>query len=142
MRSDLDYWQRTAEHCGAGILKLPLTGYRQVPGSLSRRPRVMEIGIERVLHKLDERGAWRGRRLLRRKAISHFHYSCAHLYGAAGHQGFAIRRMIQSLAWYPFPYARCETTATFARPKRLAVLFLRMLGLMPPEPTVAEGGQA
>src|SRR4051794_36482571 len=31
---DLDYWQRTAELCGVGILKLPLTGYRHVPGSL------------------------------------------------------------------------------------------------------------
>ena len=33
---DLDYWQRTAARCGAGILRLPLTGYRQVSGSLSR----------------------------------------------------------------------------------------------------------
>ena len=102
----------------------------------------MEVGIERVIRKLDERGAWAGRRSLRRKAISHFHYSCAHLYGAAGHQAFAIRRMMQSLAWYPFPYKRSETGATLARPRRLAVLFLRLLGLKPPEPTVAEGGQA
>jgi glycosyltransferase involved in cell wall biosynthesis len=139
---DLDYWQRTAEQCGVGILRLPLTGYRQVAGSLSRRPRVMEVGIQKLIDKLDQRGAWKRRPLLRRKAISHFHYSCAHLYGAAGYQTYAIGRMIQSLAWYPFPYARCETTAKFARAKRLAVLCLRLLRVAPPEPTVAQGGQA
>ena len=139
---DLDYWQRTAERCGVGILRLPLTGYRQVPGSLSRRPRVMEVGIESLLAKLDQRDAWAGRRTLRRKAISHFHYSCAHLYGAAGHQAYAIRRMIQSLVWYPFPYARCETTASFCAGQAPGGSVSSHARLARPEPTVAEGGQA
>jgi hypothetical protein len=102
----------------------------------------MDLALKRVIQKLDQRGAWKGRAAVRRKAISHYHYSCAHRCGAAGYQTYAVGRMIQSLAWYPFPYARCETTAKFARPKRLAVLFLRMLHLAPPEPTVAQGGQA
>jgi glycosyltransferase involved in cell wall biosynthesis len=139
---DLDYWQRTAELCGVANIKLPLTGYRQVPGSLSRRPRAMEIGLERVLLKLDARNAWRGQTALRRKFISYYHYACAHLYGAAGHRAFAVRRMLQSLAWYPLPYERSESGARFARPRRLAVLSLRMLRLMPPEHALAAGGRS
>lgn len=138
---DLDYWQRSAELAGVAIVKLPLTGYRQVPGSLSRRPREMEVGIERVLQKLDARDAWRGRNWLRRKSISYFHYACAHLYGAAGHRAFAVRRMLQSLAWYPLPYEQSESGFALARPRRLAVLTLRMLRLKAPETFLMSGGK-
>lgn len=130
---DLDYWQRSAELSGFAILKSPLTGYRLVPGSLSRRPIAMETGIRSVLKMLDERDAWRGRPWLRRKAISHLHYSCANLYAAAGQPAVALKRLLQSLAWYPLPFDRSETGAAMVRPRRAAVLLLRLLHLMRPE---------
>jgi glycosyltransferase involved in cell wall biosynthesis len=139
---DFDYWQRIAQ-CGVvAILKSPLTGYRQVAGSVSRQPAGVEKGIRQILRKLDEQDAWRGRYWLRRKAISHLHYSVAYLHGAAGCQGLGLWEMLQSLAWYPLPYRRAEAGATLGRPRRTMVLSLRLLGLKRPESPLEIGGSA
>lgn len=125
---DWDYWIRSAETAPVANVLAPLTGYRQVAGSLSRRPIAMEHGIRTVIAKLDARNAWKGRHWLRRRAISHLHNSIAHLYGASGDQAAAIKRMIQSFVSYPFPFDRYESPAALARPRRTAVLMLRHLG--------------
>src|SRR4051794_21607577 len=65
---DHDLWLRLAEAGVVATLDLPLTGYRQVPGSLSRQATTMRAGMRQILRKLDQRQAWRGERWLRRKA--------------------------------------------------------------------------
>src|SRR5262249_27770933 len=67
---DRDLWLRLAEITQAAKLNLPLTGWRFVPGSLSQTLDFLKQGGEQLLRKLDERGAWKGRPLLRRKAYS------------------------------------------------------------------------
>ncbi len=131
---DHDYWLRAAEITGVANVEAPLTGYRSVAESLSKRPNAMEADMRRILAKLDTRG-WRGRRLCQRKAHSYCCYSCAYMYGAAGNQARALMNMAKSLAWYPLPYRRTEVSMTLARPRMLAVLALRLLRLLPDEAT-------
>jgi glycosyltransferase involved in cell wall biosynthesis len=124
---DHDYWLRVAEVARVAILPLPLTGYRCVPGSLSKRAVVMEAGMQRILRKLDARDFWRGDRWLRRRAYSFVDYSSAYLYGTAGNQRAAIRRLLNSILWYPMPQRPAEVGIAYPRPKRLAVALLRLL---------------
>ena len=131
---DHDYWLRAADVTTVGFLPLELTGYRSIPGSLSKRAASMEAGMKRTLLKLDDRDFWRGDRLLRRRAYGYVNYSCAYMYGAAGHYAVAIRKLIESFAWYPLPARLTSEDVVFARARRLAVLFLRMLGMMSPDP--------
>ncbi len=131
---DHDYWLRLAECGRVAIARAPLTGYRAVPGSLSRRAQSMEAGMRRILAKLDARDFWRGRSLLRRRAYSYVSCSAAQLYGAAGDQQAAMRRLLGSMVWYPLPYTRAEAGVAMVRPKRLAVALLRMIGLKRPDP--------
>jgi glycosyltransferase involved in cell wall biosynthesis len=134
--ADHDYWIRASEHTSVAHLEARLTGYRAVPGSMSRHPQAMEADLRRILRKLDARDAWRGDRALRRRAHSYADFSCAYMYGAAGRQRDAVIRMLRSLARYPLPYARREGGVPLARPRRLGVLLLRMLGVMKPDPGV------
>ena len=121
---DYDLWLRLAELGTVGNLTVPLTGYRTVAGSLGRQARTMEAGVGRILEKLTERGAWsrRGGPLLRRKAHAFYRYWCAYMYREAGERGIALRRLIRSLAEYPFPFARTEVRMPCARLKLLATL--------------------
>ncbi len=125
---DFDYWQRVSQVGVVANLKLPLTGYRRVDGSVSRRPVGVERGLRRILQKLDEQNSWGGRSWMRRKAIGHLHYSIAHLYADAGCHLLGLWRMLQSLAWYPLPFRQSETRVKLSRPKRTVVLLLRVLG--------------
>ncbi len=131
---DRDLWLRIAEISTVVNLKLPLTGYRIVPGSVSQQPQRCEQGMYRILKKLDDHQAFKGSLLLRRKAQSYILHSCAYLYGAADHQPEALKRAIKSLLTYPFPYRHNEVESLFERPKRLAVILLRMLKLKPLDP--------
>jgi glycosyltransferase involved in cell wall biosynthesis len=139
---DFDYWQRAAQLGVVANVKSPLTGYRDVAGSQSRRPTSVERGLRRILWKLDKQDLWRGRSGMRRKAISHMHYSIAYLHGAAGRHGLALWTMLRSVAWYPLPYQRSETRVRLARLKRTIVLLLRFLGLKRAESSPAVGGSA
>lgn len=124
---DYDLWSRIAELTAVANLYLPLTGYRNVAGSLSQQAHTMQEGLQHILRKLDKRKAWKGHWLLRRKACSYFNYSCAYMHGAAGSQRAALRRLLDSLAWYPFPYRRGEVRMPFARPRLLVAILLRLL---------------
>ena len=135
---DRDLWLRIAEISTVVNLNLPLTGYRIVPGSVSQQPARCQEGMERILHKLDERRAWKGRFLLRRKARSYIFHSCAYLYGAAGNQSEALKRSIKSLLIYPVPYRPSEVDIFCERARRLAVIILRMLKLKPLDPNTIE----
>jgi glycosyltransferase involved in cell wall biosynthesis len=94
---DHDMWIRVAELTGVANLNLPLTGYRETPGSLSKHARRMEQGMLRILDKIDERGGWQGRPLLYREACSFVYHSCAFMYSEAGDHYAAIWRSLRSL---------------------------------------------
>jgi glycosyltransferase involved in cell wall biosynthesis len=131
---DHDYWLRSADIAPVGIIPLELTGYRSVPGSLSKRAASMEAGMKKILHKLDSRDFWRGDRMLRRRAYSYVNYSCAYMHGAAGHYALAIRKLLDSMTWYPLPNRLTADDVPFGRSRRLAVLVMRMLRLISPDP--------
>ncbi|HMF14016.1 MAG TPA: glycosyltransferase family A protein [Gemmataceae bacterium] len=133
---DRDLWLRVAEMAPVGNLELPLMGLRALPGSLSRRARTCQTGMLRLLQKLDGRGAWKGRRLLRRKAYSYVHHSCSLIWDEAGERRTALLACLKSFLWYPLPYRRPEAALWLERPRRFLVILLRLLGLKPavPEP--------
>jgi len=126
---DRDLWLRIGEISEVAKLDEPLTGVRQRPGSLSTDAHAAREGGLRLLRKLDERRAWQGHWLSRRKAYSLFHYRNAYVLGARGKQGQAVMTLLKSFAWYPFAYRRSEVRQSLARPKSLAIYLLRMLGL-------------
>ena len=131
---DHDYWLRVVDVASIAILPTPLTGYRSVPGSLSKRATSMEAGMRRILLKLDRQNFWRGDRLLRRHAYSYANYSSAYLHGVAGKHWSAIKRLIGSFIWYPLPFRQTETGVSFSRCRRLVVTLLRCLKVMRPDP--------
>jgi glycosyltransferase involved in cell wall biosynthesis len=121
---DYDYWLRAAAIAPAAQLHLPLTGYRDVGGSLSKQALRMEAGMRRILGKLERSGVFHGRTRLRRKAWAYFHYSCAYMHGAAGHRTAALQNAVQSLWQYPAPFGRDEVRVPFGR-ARLVVAAVR-----------------
>jgi hypothetical protein len=132
---DYDLWLRIAEKTLVANLLRPLTGYREVPGSLGKQAESMESGVRRILAKAGARGAWDGNRgiLLRRRAYAHFYYTCGYMHGAAGKQWTAVSRTLHSMIIYPFPLPPEIRKGTLARPKLLSVSILRMIGLKPAE---------
>ena len=123
---DHDMWLRIAEVAKVSLLNLRLVGYRRAAaGSLSKRVRSMEDGMRLILRKLDARGAWDGRRVLRRKAYSYSSYSCAHMHRAEGSHAVALDRLLRSFAWYPWPYRRREVPTHLTRLRMLVRLSLR-----------------
>jgi glycosyltransferase involved in cell wall biosynthesis len=131
---DRDLWLRVAELAPIGNLELPLMGYREVPGSVSKRARTCQTSMCRILQKLDAREVWGRRRLLRRKAYSYVHHSCAVLWDAAGDRRTALLACVKSFLWYPLPYGRPEAQVRLERPRRFFAVLLRLLGLKPPAP--------
>jgi hypothetical protein len=94
----------------------------------------------RTLRKLDARGAWRGRRLLRRRAYSYVEHACAYVYSAQGRQARALACAFRSIATYPLPHARGELFIPLERVRRAAVIALRLLRLKSPDVHDARGG--
>jgi glycosyltransferase involved in cell wall biosynthesis len=129
---DYDLWLRIAEVAPVGNLMLPLTGYRTTPGSLSQQGGMMRAGLRRILRKLDQRNAWRGRWLLRRKAYSYCNFACAYMDGAAGRPARGLAQLAESLFWYPLPYRRREVRFSLARLRMWPMMILRLLGLRAP----------
>ncbi len=130
---DYDRWLHVAEWGPVANLMVPLTGYRDMGGSLSKQAARMQAGMQRILGKQDERRVWRGRRGLRRKAYSYCNYSCAYMHSTAGNQWTALGQALKSFAWYPLAYRRNEVRMRLARPKLLASIVLRILGAARPE---------
>src|SRR5262249_43978386 len=120
---DHEYWIRVAERAPVAVLEAPLTGYRVVPGSLSRRAGAMEAGVRRILAELDKRDFWRGKAgLLRRHAYGYAAYASSFLHGDEGNNRRALWKIIESLAWYPLPLSREEAGTPCVRWRRLAFL--------------------
>jgi glycosyltransferase involved in cell wall biosynthesis len=116
---DFDLWLRAARCAAVAKLPLPLTGYRNVPGSLGKQAVSMEVGMRLILAKQSTLGVFRGRPLLERKAWSYLLYSCAYMRGAAGQHARAVRMLLQSMIEYPFPYRSSEVRMPLARMRLL-----------------------
>jgi glycosyltransferase involved in cell wall biosynthesis len=126
---DYDLWLRLAELAPVSNLHVPLAGYRRFGNGLSKHATNMETGLRRILRKMDERDAWGGRWLLRRRAHSFSDYVCAYMYRDAGSEGVALRRLVRSLVRYPLPYPRSEVRVRFGRPRMLLSGLLAPLGV-------------
>jgi glycosyltransferase involved in cell wall biosynthesis len=116
---DHDMWIRVAELTATANLTLPLTGYRYVPTSLSKQARRMEDGMRQILQKLEARGAFKRRSLLRRRAYSVLNHRCAFMYAQAGETRVALKRSIRALVEYPLPFCDNEVDTPLERVKRL-----------------------
>ena len=136
---DHDLWLRIAEIAPVAVLPLPLTGYRDAVGSLSKHANKMEQGMTRILQKLDRRNVWRGRWLLRRAARGYASYSCAYMYAAAGDSNVALGRLVRSFAWHPLPYKRGTMVSSLARLRLMAALLLDITGVQPSRFSVGAG---
>jgi glycosyltransferase involved in cell wall biosynthesis len=124
---DHDLWLRVAERSAVANLDLPLTGYRDADGSLSKHAAQMQAGMRAILAGLDRRDVWRGRRLLRHRAYAYFHYSSAYMYRAAGRPAAAVANSLLSLAWYPLTFRAGELKMPFARLRLLARSMAQLL---------------
>jgi glycosyltransferase involved in cell wall biosynthesis len=140
---DRDLYIRVAKKYRVANLNLPLTGFRQVAGSLSRQVPQMRLGGECLLQKVkmdrDHPLGW----LLQRQALSCLDYNCANTCEGAGQRLQAIGYLLKSMARYPLPFERCVMRTFCERPKRLFVLLARLLigqaAEMPAIPVLQEG---
>jgi glycosyltransferase involved in cell wall biosynthesis len=130
---DYDLWLRVAQLAAVANLPLPLTGYRDVQGSISKQAVRMEAGMQAILGKLEAAGVFHRRPLLRRKAWSHFYYSTAYMHGVAGNRSAALRNSYRALTSFPFPYQRGEVKMRFARARLFVTSLRRWLTSSRPE---------
>lgn len=112
---DHDMWLRVARRTRVANLSAALTGYRVVPGSLSKDAARMETGMRAILAKLDATGVFQGRPLFRRKVLGYYRDSWGYLHGQAGHRLTAVKHMALSLLTYPLPYPSTDIRYTFGR---------------------------
>jgi glycosyltransferase involved in cell wall biosynthesis len=122
---DYDYWLRTGRVAPIAKLSLPLTGYRNTGGSLSKQAFRMEEGMRAILRKLEASGAFRERARLRSKAWGYFHYSCAIMHRAAGNYQEAVRNSLQSFWRFPAPFRPSESREPFGRARLLLAAIRR-----------------
>jgi glycosyltransferase involved in cell wall biosynthesis len=126
---DRDMWLRIVEVAPGASLRVPLAGYRFTPGGISQNAAKCREGMLRILRKLDRRGAWGRRRLLRRAAYSHVNHACAWMYSLSGRQASALRCELAAIGWYPLPYRRADVAIPLERIRRAAVFGMRLLRL-------------
>jgi glycosyltransferase involved in cell wall biosynthesis len=129
-----DLWLRIAELSPVANLDLPLVGWGVFDGGLGLEAEKCQAGMLRTLRKLDAKDAWKGRRLLRRRAYGHAFHSCAYIYNYNKHYFITIANLLKSIAWYPLPFRRDEVRTPLERPKSLIIAALRMLRLKADEP--------
>lgn len=128
---DYDLWLRIAAIAATANLDTALTGYRHAtPSSLSKNAERMERDTLRILGKMDTAGLFRGRELLRRRALGSTALTAAYVYFDARRYAAALRRIAESFWWWPLPFARSEVNAFLARP-RFAVGVLRRWAFCP-----------
>jgi hypothetical protein len=135
---DRDMWLRLARIGAVANLEVPLTGYREVPGSVSKQAKRCYDGMRRIIAKLDETGQLRGHRLLRRRALSQIENSVACIWSEAGEDAQALRNLVRSIRIYPWFHETSEVEVLFERPRRLAVYLLRLLRLRSGPKVVAD----
>ena len=98
---DRDLFLRIAEIAPVARMDLPLTGYRNAPGSLSKQVVTCEAGMRKLSIALianEMRGEGRAVRL-RRKSYSYMYHTCSHLHGARRDYTTALLYLMKSFAW-------------------------------------------
>lgn len=130
---DRDLWIRIAEVAPIAYLPVALVGVRVIEGSLSRQSGAIRTHVFTMLKKIDARGTWKSRPLLRRKAYSFAYCTSAYVEQLEGHYITSCLTLLKSLALYPFPYKRSEVNTAWIRPKSIIIYGMRMLHLAPPE---------
>lgn len=126
---DRDMWLRLATLGGVANIEEPLTGYRDVQGSVSKQANRCHTSMRRIIAKLEETGQLRGKWLLKRKALSQIENSVACIWSGANEYSKALSLLVRSVVLYPFPYDRSEVDAVLERPRRFVVYAMRLLGL-------------
>lgn len=122
---DRDMWIRIAAQFRITLITLPLTWYRQTPGSMSRNASRMEQCEREVLEKAFRSPALSQRRFLRRRALSIAATSAAYMYLESGRYGVAMSRMLSAFAWWPGPLPPSDIGIPFARFKMIAAIARR-----------------
>jgi hypothetical protein len=121
---DYDLWLRCSRLTGVGILKQPLTGYRDTPASVGKQAETMYRGLTRIHAKLAAAGAWTGCPWFRRKCTAHVAYTTAYMYYAGRRPGRAAQLLLRSFATYPIPLRPPDVRCRWARLR----LFARATG--------------
>jgi glycosyltransferase involved in cell wall biosynthesis len=133
---DRDLWVRIAGRFPVALLPLPLLWFREHPLSLSSNPATAVEDERRMLRRAFATDpALRGRPLFRRKALSYADCNSAHLYGTRRQWLPALGCVLRSLLLWPWPYRRPDADGRhLTRVRMAAVLVLRLVGLLPPDP--------
>lgn len=125
---DRDMWIRIAAKFPIAKLELPLWYYRLHGGNMSAAARRMEENEMRVLRRaLDAHEPLRRDYLLRRKVLGYTLRSAAYRYDASGMRLLAMRRVLQSVAQWPWPFRKDEAFTWCERPKMFTLFALRLL---------------
>ncbi|HEX5105760.1 MAG TPA: glycosyltransferase [Pirellulaceae bacterium] len=123
---DREMWIRIATHDRMALIDLPLTWYRQTPGSMSRNAAKMEdfesLVLDRAFAMSEVRSNW----TLRRKAKALAALAASRRYQGAMQFGTAFRRLWSSFIWWPLPFGLAESVPLLGR-VRLAVAMTRQL---------------
>jgi glycosyltransferase involved in cell wall biosynthesis len=128
---DYDMWIRIAASFPVVKLEAPLWWYRIHGANKSYVPARQEAAGLRVLEKtFAPTGPLRRHSLLKRKAYSYAAYAAAQNFSSVGRELPALTRILSSLWLWPFPYQSYEVATSLARPKKLIITLLRLLGVL------------
>lgn len=116
---DYDLWIRCTRIAATAVLRMPLTGYRDTTGSLSKQAETMRRGLLRIHAKLDAAGVWPSP-WVRRKGRAHIDYSTGWMHLAGGQPTEAARLLMRSLVTYPLPMSAAEMPYVCGRARLLA----------------------
>ena len=126
---DRDMWNRIAARFRVVRVRAALWWYRTTPGSLSRDPRQvvqMEESQRLMLDKAFRMPELAGRWGLRRKALGLADLASCFVYNEAGLPYNALKRILRSFMYWPFPFRKPEVHESLVRP-RLLIGALRRL---------------
>ena len=122
LSSDYEYWLRVAEFFKVANVPLPLTSRIRSWNTFSSHPeKAFSCGLQ-IIKGLEDRGHWRGHRLLKQKAKALLWYSSSLLNDEAGNRGKAFLCLFFSCLNYPLPFKCGDTRNHFARLRRFVAL--------------------
>lgn len=126
---DRDMWIRIAAQDRVAMLSLPLTWYRQTPGSMSRNAGKMEHFERVVLGRAFEMPQLRQKCWLRRQAFGLVALAAARRYQGSKIYSIATHRLIESILTWPLPYSTDLGVVPLGRCRLLIAILRESLGL-------------
>jgi glycosyltransferase involved in cell wall biosynthesis len=129
---DYDMWIRIASCFPVVKLEVPLWWYRVHGANKSYLPARQEAAGLKVLDKTFAPSSPLSKRFfLKKKAYSYAAYAAAQNFSSVGSELPALVRILRSFLLWPVPYQRRDVSTGLARPKKLIITLLRLLGIMP-----------